>query len=575
MAYNVQATKRLELAAKGELLDDRKLDPALRIPRSNRFDEWRNPSTGFGTKGQHPVTNTSHIDLGKLSSDQLEGLYRSDWVARKGVDAPAEDMTRNGITFKHNDDDLTEEGTPDKAKVEDHQKKVEDFEDILTTQFNWWTRAFEALSLASMSGGSLTVFNFDDINTVEEFRDPLNEKQVSDIRWVKTFPAHLCIPISFYQDVNHPQWGLPEHYQVVARFPASGITLVVHESRVIRVDGRHTTQQNKVTNRGWNDSDIQAVYTALRDYGVCVTSSNSTMESFTQDYLGVAGLAEKVMNNETDVIIDRMFLAHSRMTSNTLSLYDMDSEKMERQGTPVTGLADLWDRYSEAVCGAWSIPRSRFFSSETGSLGGDSTEADTRNYFKRIKSSQQLKLRPFLNAFMKFVNMATGAVEEIPNFDFNDLQEQSDQEKAETRYTQAQTDQIYITENVVSAEEVTLSRFSKSEPELETMLIDFDAREEMEDEATPEEVDEMRNIIENMEMEKAVNEAAAKQNQGIIAEPVKEEKQDSHQTILVKPEITVEAPIVNVKIPEQKDNSEAFNKKLDEINKKLSEDIEF
>jgi len=574
MSYNLEATRRLELAAGRKSTPQ--LDPAIRIPRSNRFDGWQNANTGFGTTSQHPVTNSSHIDLGKLSADQLEGLYRSDWVARKGVDAPAEDMTRNGITFKHNDDDLEEEGTPDKEKVKEHQKKVEDFEDTLTTQFEWWKRAFEALALASMSGGSLTIFGFNDIQDVKGFEDPLNENQVSDISWVKTFPAHLCIPLTFYQDINHPQWGLPEHYQVVVRFPAGGVTLRVHETRVIRVDGRHTTQQNRVTNRGWNDSDIQAVYTALRDYGVCVTSSNSTMESFTQDYLGMAGLAEKVMMGDTDAVLERIYLAHVKMTSNTLSVYDAESEKMERQGTPVTGLADLWDRYSEAICGGWSIPRSRFFSSETGSLGGDSTEADTRNYFKRIKSSQQLKLRPYLNSFMSFVNMAIGAVEEIPNYDFNDLQEQSDQEKAETRNRQAETDAIYIVNNVVSAEEVAISRFSKDTPELEMMIVDFDAREEMDEEISQEEAIEMQETIANIEMENAINEAAAKQNKGFIEEPKKEEKKDSQpQIINVKPEINVEAPIVNVKVPEPKDNSEAFGKKLDEINKKLSEDIEF
>ncbi len=530
MTYNVEATRRLELAANNQLVSSPKLDPTLRIPRSNRFD-WQNQTTGFGTTSQHPVANTSYIDHGKLSSDQLEGLYRSDWVARKGCDAPAEDMTRNGITFKHNDDDLTEEGTPDKDKVSEHQKKVEDFEDILTTQFSWWIRAFEALSLASMSGGSLTVFGFNDINTREGFEDPLNENQVSDISWVKTFPAHLCIPLTFYQDINHPQWGEPEHYQIPVRYAAGGATLRVHESRAIRVNGRHTTQQNRVTNRGWNDSDIQAVYTALRDYGVCVTSSNSTMESFTQDYLGMDGLAEMVLNNETDTILERVYLAHSKITSNTLSLYDSESEKMERQGTPVTGLADLWDRYSEAVCGSLSIPRSRFYSSETGSLGGDSTEADTRNYFKRIKSAQQLKLRPYLNAFMKFANMAYGLVEEIPNYDFNDLQEQSDQEKAETAYLVAQKDDIYIREQVVSPEEVAISRFSKSKPDLESMIVDFEAREEMEEEISQEEAAEMQETIANIEMQEAVNQAAAKQNQGFANAP--KEKQDSEDIQMI------------------------------------------
>ncbi len=38
---------------------------------------------------------------------------------------------------------------------------------------------------------------------------------------------------------------------------------------------------------------------------------------------------------------------------------------MSRQGTPITGLTKLWEGYTEAVCEAFSIPKSSLFSSES------------------------------------------------------------------------------------------------------------------------------------------------------------------------------------------------------------------
>ncbi|HEC66901.1 MAG TPA: DUF1073 domain-containing protein [bacterium] len=571
------ATQRLELASKGyDLKPLSEVDPALRIPRS-RFDGWANLTTGFGRPSQHPVSNSQYEALDKINAHQQEQMYRSDWVTRKGIDAPAEDMTRNGISYQHNDDDEEQE---DEEKKKDNQEKsqklVEDFDDLLNEDFKLWQTAFQAIALARASGGSHTLFNFNDIQTAEEFKEPLNENQVSEIRWVRTIPAWYSIPLTYYRDINHPKWGQPEHYQVIIREAGFGITLQVHESRMIRMDGRFTTQAAKIQNRGWNDSEIQAVYTALRDYGICVMSTSSTLETFTQDYLGMKGLAEKVMMGETDYVLERIALTHAGMTSNKLNIFDADSETMERKGTPITGLAKLWDGYTDAICGAWGIPKSRFFSSESGKLGGSSSESDTRNYFNGTHSKQEIQLRPWLNSFMLFVNLANKMLTGLPSYTFNELQEQSDKEKADTRYTQAQTDQIYMQEQVLSPEEVTISRFSKEETDLETNTVDFAAREEMEDEATPEEVDEMRETIANMEMENAVNEAATQQNienqqpQKPAQKPI-EEKQD--QVINVKPEINIEAPIVNVKIPELKDHTENIKNKLNEIKGKLDENV--
>lgn len=576
------ATIRLEMASKGVELKPlpKEIDPALRIPSSRRIDAWTNLTTGFGTKDQHAVANSLFDGIDKLDSSQLEELYQSDWVARKGVDAPAEDMVRNGISYVHNDDD-SEEG----ESQEENQKKVEDFDKLLVEKYKMWPMAFSAFALAGMSGGSITVFNFDDISSIDEFKDPLNENQVSEIRWIKSVPAFQAIPVTYYQDINHPKWGLPEHYQVVMREPSFGVTIICHESRIIRVDGRFTTPNKRVANRGYNDSDIQAVYTALRDYGVCVTSSNSTMENFVQDYLGLKGLAEKVMMGEDNYVLDRIALTHSQLTSSKLNIYDAESESMERKGTPITGLANLWNGYTEAICGAWGIPRSRFFSTETGQLGGNAAESDTRNYFNRIHSRQEITARPFINSFMSFVNLGEKLLTELPDYTFNELQEQSDKEKADTAYTVAQRDQIYLQENVVSPEEVTRSRFSKAQPDLETMNVDFEAREEMdEDEATTEEVEEMRNTIAEMELNNAISEEAARQNfqpRPIPSdlEKTAEEKRDAlTPTVHVTPEIKITQPPVNVNFKDPEDHTEELadlKKTIEDLNEKLNQDIGF
>ena len=591
---NALADERLLLASKGfDLKPIDKNDPALRIPRTRfRMDAWENLSTGFGSSSQHPANNSQFTGISKVSEYQQEELYRSDWVTRKGIDAPAEDMTRNGISYQHSNDDKEEGKTGEKTNGKtEAQKSVEDFDKLLNEKYSLWQTAFQAVALARASGGSMTLFNFDDIQTEAEFAVPLNENQVTEIRWVMTVPAWFAIPITWYRDINHPKWGQPEHYQVVLRNTGGGITLNVHESRMIRMDGRFTTQTPKTQNRGWNDSEIQAVFTALRDYGICVTESNSTMQTFTQDYLGMKGLAEKVMTgSDPDYILDRLSMTHFSMTSNKLNVYDADSEKMERQGTPITGLSELWDRYTEAICGAWSIPKARFFSSESGQLGGNSSDSDTRTYFNGILSKQEIQLRPWLNQFMYSVNMASGSLAELPSYTFNPLQEQSDQEKAATRYTQAQTDHIYIEDQVVSAEEIGISRFSKEKPDLETVMVDFDAREEMKDERTPEEIESMAGELEGLKMEKAVNEAA--KNQNILQRPEQLEDQEDDlledkgdaadrkdsKTIIITPEINIEnpAPVINFNGPiDHTDDIREIRKGLEDVTGKLNEEIDF
>lgn len=549
---NSTATKILELAREGY-----EVKPVNK--RGYRLDAWENPTTGFGTASQHAVVNTNYSDPGRIPQAELEGLYRSDWVARKVIDAPSEDATRKGILYEQNDDD------------ENLQKSVEDFDELLTDRYQWLHKAFEAVSLSRLSGGSVTVFCHDDIETKEDFRTPLNENIVSDVKWVKTFPSWYAIPLSGINDITDPEFGDPDFYQVIIREPFFGGTLNVHRSRLIRMDGRFTTQAYRALNRGYYDSHLQALYDSIRNYGVAVESSSATMQDFNYKTLGVKGLADKVMHREDDLILKRIQLAGKMMTSSNIAVYDAEGEKIEKHSTTVTGLSELWDRHAEAICGGSGIPRSRFFSSESGALGGNAAVSDLRNYYDVIKSFQKRELRPYLNEFMNMVNIAHEVVAELPKYDFAPLWEQSEKEKAETREIQMRVDTGYIQSQVITPEEVAVSRFSTSTPDLEPMNVDFEERKEqekLEDEMNFQ--DEMRGALAQI-----TENTTPEENETEIEE---EEREDSKQPINVNVNVepqNIEVNTPEIKYPEKDDSLEKeIRERLDKIESgKMSEDI--
>jgi hypothetical protein len=170
---------------------------------------------------------------------------------------------------------------------------------------------------------------------------------------------------------------------------------------------------------------------------------------------------------------------------------------MEKKSTTVTGLDDLWDRFGDVICGAFDMPRSIFFSAESGSLGGNAAESDRTNYYDKKASEQELILRPWLKEFIAFIAQAESISIEKLKFEFNPLREKSSGETIAERFQQAQTDQVYLINQVITPEEVAESRFSKPIPDLDTMSVDFKEREEyfrllQEQEENQEEV---RNLI--------------------------------------------------------------------------------
>lgn len=517
--------------------------------RAVKLDSWVNSNSGFGI--QHQTNQTEFFKQIKKSQDELTSLYEDNWVISKGIDMYAEDMTRKGVKFQHNDED------------ENSVKIVDTLDDILRNEYNWLTIAAEAIKFSSLTGGTATFFNFG--GTTEDQRDPIDESQIREIRSIRNFPAWLATPVSWYTEFGHPKEGQPEHYQLIYRDPSSGKVVTCHESRLIILQGRSVTPSTKAFNRGWNNSIVQSIYNAVRDFGVSTSSASGIMESFNWSSLGIKGLADRVMHDPEDLIMERVFLANQKLHHGNLSLYDAEGETMERHGTPVTGLADLMDRFKDINSAALRIPRTLLYGAEAGNLGGNSSDADSANYFDRVGSAQELELRPWYNRFIKFVSIVNGISDEEVRYIFNPLGVKTDKEKYEERKFVAETDKVYIDTGVVTPMEVAKSRFSKPEIDLDSMDIDLEERDKQEELAASNQENE--ELIKQLEIDSMEIDNKNKKDEG--SEPKKEEKKvekkDSAPTINVK----VDAPIVNVpEIPVPKDYSDILTKleaKMDKL----------
>jgi len=560
---NKIASLQLQLAKEG-VLTSRQKTPDIVIPKS-RFDSWANETTQFGI--QHATNNTKFFKQNKKLEFELVALYEDDWATRKGVDMPAEDMVRKGISFLHNDED------------ENGLEVIENLEDILVNEWQWAKIETESIKFERLSGGCATFFNFG--GTEEDQRDPIEQSQIREIRSIRNFPSWKAIPLSWYNEFGHPKQGHPEHYQLIFIDPSSSRTVIVHESRLLIRQGDTVSPSTKAFNRGWNDSPIQSVYNALRDFGVASSAVSGIMQDFNWFSLGIAGLADMVMHQDDDSILERLYLARQKLHSGNISLYDAEHEQMARHGTPVTGLPELWDRSADILCAAWHIPRSLYFFSESGDLGGNSSEADRSNYYDRISSKQEIESRPWKNNFIHFVSLINGIDDSSLKYIFNPLNTKTDKERYEEQLFVAEKDVLYIDRQVISPQEVAASRFSKSEIDLNTMNLDMEERKEQEEletftqknEDTIKELEIEAIKIENKNKTSELEEKENKTSELEEKENPTEKKDAAIQVIEVKPVVNI--PIPEIILPEPKNNDElldAINVLIEENNTQ-SEDI--
>lgn len=412
--------------------------PAPTAARSRwNADGWENFATGFGTS-QDKSAHGFFACNWELWSQMLSDMFYGDPLAAKIVSLLPQEAFRRGYCLESDASQPAADTLTDACEALDLNNK------ILWTAI--WGRLF---------GGSLLVIG---MNTGSDQSSPL-PPGATGVRFLNTVDKRDVQIATYYEDIMSPKYGQPEIYDVRSQ---TGVLTKIHESRVIRFDGIEVDYRKKRELKGWSYSVLQRPYAALRDFANAFRSAQVLLSDASQGVFKIKGLVDMIAADEGPEVQKRMALVDSMRSALRSIILDADQEDFTRVTTQFAGIPDLLDRIMMMLSSATDIPVTLLMGRSAAGMNATG-EGDARAFYDTVAAYQEKVLTPILRKLLPLI----GTVPEDLEIEWAPLWEPSDQEKATTELTKAQvdktiaeTDAIYLSNQVVHPEEVALARFS-------------------------------------------------------------------------------------------------------------------
>ena len=448
-----------------------------------RQDGWGNVYTGVGgaTTDKRQATRFANTPI--ISHPMMTGLYRGNGLTRRIISLPPTEMTRNWFTVNGDDEDVALQ------KLEELGAQ-EKYKDAMT-----WGRLY---------GGAVILMGLSDGSNL--WRE-VNPKRIREVMYLQVFDRtdveidHMSVST----DPTDPLFGQPTKYKIT---PVTGGTpFTVHASRLIRFDGARIPNRSLLTNNGWHDSVMQAIYEQVRQIGGVYDSSEFIVEDFIQTIIKIENLLDLINAGNDDVVKTRLNLIDlGRHVANTLLLDS--NEEYAKHASSVVGLDKLLDRFMMAVSSVTGIPVTLLMGRSPA--GQNATgESDIRMWYDSIRSGQRVELRPRLETLIGYIYAAAGKEPEKWSVEFNPLWEMTEKEKADVYKLNGEGDQLYISNGVVSPAQIGKYRFGGATYNATPPTLEQDDLDELENAANLSEEEKAR-----MAAEAAEAEAKARETQG-------------------------------------------------------------
>lgn len=462
-------------------------------------DGWMNLRTGIGTRRDRTTYNVPTID--HLAFNDLSTLYRASDILRKAVDEPAAAAFRKGYRLSIADGD-----GEDTEAMRNVASVIEStgLEDKLKTLLRWQRQY----------GGAVLFVGANDGQRADM---PLNEDRITSIDFLTLLDRRECVPVDWYDRVNHPRYGQPSFYRVTPyafstqrdrdqqhpeRDPATrefapGSWVDVHESRIIPLFGpRGDLHRTSGYENGWGDSIYLAIWKIVADYDHGVSAAASLLSEASVPVFKVKNLAALMAQDKSDVLKKRVELLN--MTRSVINgiMVDADGEDFERKAATLTGYDSVLMQLAQRVATAIDYPMTLLFGRSPSGLNATG-DSDITFWNSRILQIQRTDVVPAYKRALRLIMLAKqgptrGVLPDSWSLEPNPLEEPTEAGSADTNLRQAQADQIYLDRGVVSVEEIRGSRWGGPKFSTTTTIddsIDSDTDDEIEDEEGAPRVD--------------------------------------------------------------------------------------
>ncbi|MGL4968470.1 MAG: DUF1073 domain-containing protein [Inquilinus sp.] len=368
----------------------------------------------------------AHDRFGLVPQDrgQLDAAYRGDWIARKVIDVPPFDMTREWRRW-HAAPEQIAAIEAEEARL-DVQRKVA-----------------RALRLARLYGGAALVLGAGDGDPAQ----PLPPLGRGGLHYLHVMHRWEIAPGEIDRDVLSPGFGEPGWYQV-ASAGRGGVRL--HPSRVVRLPGAELP--DGAGTDGWGDSVLQAVMDAIRQAGLAAQGVATLIHEAKLDVIRIPQLTQNLAQADyAQRLVDRFTLANTMKGLVNALVIDKE-EEWDRKQLSFAQLPEIMQQYLQIAAGAADIPATRLLGQAPAGLNATG-EGDIRNYYDRIAAEQRVTLGPALRRLDEaLILSALGSRPPEIRFEWAPLWQLGAGEAAAIGKTKAETSSLYAASGLIPPE---------------------------------------------------------------------------------------------------------------------------
>jgi phage-related protein (TIGR01555 family) len=343
----------------------------------------------------------------------------------------------------------------------------------------------EAMYYRRAYGGGALLLGANDFAT--DLREPLDITRVRSLDWLTPLEPRELMPRYFYNNPRAPKFGQPAIYQLIPFVAGPSVDgsyptyTEIHESRLIIFPGVKVSRRITTgSTYGWGDSVLTRVVLGLRAWQSGHMGASQLLADFAQGVMKVKNLAELISLDGPGAFLAKLVSIDTARSLARMLVVDADGEDFERKATPMSGYPETLDRLSLWLAALCDMPLTKLMGSSAQGMNATG-EGDDNNWDDRIAAVQQLEVEPPVTRLVEIILHTLGEDPSKVNHSvkFKPLYQPTQLEQAQARYQQAQTDALYITNDVLSPEEVARARFAGDEFSFETH-VDFDARADQE-----------------------------------------------------------------------------------------------
>lgn len=327
----------------------------------------------------------------------LTAAYRENWLAKRIIDMPSEDMTRAWYKLSTSQ---SEEKLHQLARLEArHSVKQE-----LTNAIRW----------GRLYGGSIAVMVIR--GEEKELDQPLDMnllgKNCFQGLLVLDRAQGIAPSYDLVKDLDDPDFGLPEYYTVDLDMGEKR-SVKIHHSRVLRFVGRELPRQETIAENYWGASELEHVWEELLKRSA--TSANIAQLVFQANVttLKMGHFGEHMAfgsEHQKQRIMEAIEQENRMRTSYGLQLLSAE-DTMETHSYSFGGLSDIYEAFMMDMAGAAEIPATKLFGRSPQGFNATG-EADLRNYYDMIAQMQERIVRPALEKLLPV--MAVSCWGEVP-----------------------------------------------------------------------------------------------------------------------------------------------------------------